>query len=132
MALKLKDNKIFEWIDWIFLNLIIDNSERIEVKSWKYIINQWDKTDNHAYIIQLWDVSVEIDWKQIKVLWEWDIFWEISLITNEPRTASIKSITDLVLLKINKTILKKIIKELKNWKEIQDKIFKRILENNKR
>ena len=132
MALRLKDNKIFEWIDWLFLNLIIDNSERVQIKSWEYIINQWATDDNHAYIIQIWEVWVIIEWKQIKTLWEWDIFWEISLITKEPRTASIKALSNLILLKINKKILEKIIKELKNWKEIQKIIFDRIMENNKR
>ena len=130
MALRLKENKIFEWINSIFLNLLVDNSQRVEVKAWEYIITQWNKTDNHAYIIQQWDVNVEIDWEVIKTLWEWDIFWEISLITNEPRTASIKATSNLILLQINKVILEKIIRELKNWKEIQKIIFKRITENN--
>ncbi len=132
MALRLKDNKIFEWINSRFLNLLVDNSNRIEIKEWEYVITQWDITDNHAYIIQQWEVDVEIDWKLIKPLWDWDIFWEISLITNEPRTASIKAISDLKLLQINKVILDKIIKELPNWKEIQKIIFNRIMENNKR
>lgn len=132
MALRLKDNKIFEWIDWLFLNLVIDNSERVQIKSWEYIINQWVTADHHAYIIQIWEVWVIIDWKQIKILWEWEIFWEISLITEEPRTASVKALSDVILLKINKVILEKIIKELKNWKEIQKIIFDRIMENNKR
>jgi CRP-like cAMP-binding protein len=36
------------------------------------------------------------------------------LITNEKRTASVKAETDLVLLKINKELLHRIIKEFKN------------------
>lgn len=132
MSLILKNNKIFEWIDWAFINLLIDNSKRIEAKEWEYIITQWSKDYDSAYIIQLWEVSVIMNWKKIKTLWEWDIFWEISLITKEPRTASIITTTNSILLKINKKILNKIIKELKNWKEIQKNIFNRIMENNKK
>jgi hypothetical protein len=43
----------------------------------------------------------------------------------------VKSETDLVLLKINKDLLQKIIKEFKNWKEIQKELIKRIQENHK-
>ncbi|MDR0772376.1 MAG: cyclic nucleotide-binding domain-containing protein [Candidatus Peribacteria bacterium] len=42
------------------------------------------------------------------------MFGEIALITNEKRTASVKAETDLVLLKINKELLHRIIKEFKN------------------
>ena len=132
MALKLKDNKIFEWISGSFLNLIVDNSKRVNVSNQEIIITQWDTSDNHAYVIQKWEVSVIIDNKEVKKLWEWDIFWEIALITNEPRTATIKANDDCILLQINKIILEKVIKELKNWKEIQKVIFERIMENNKR
>lgn len=131
MSIKLKDIYIFEWIDNTFINLIIDNSRRVEIWSWKYIIKQWDSSDNAAYIIQDWSVGVEIDWKEVKELKEWNIFWEIALITDEPRTASIKAKTLTVLLKINKELLQTIIKEFKNWKEIQKTVFERIMENHK-
>jgi hypothetical protein len=44
----------------------------------------------------------------------------------------VKAETDLVLLKINKELLHRIIKEFKNWKKIKEEIIKRIQENHKR
>lgn len=131
MAIKLRDIYLFEWIDKDLIHFIVDNSRRVEYVVWDYIIHQWEKSDNVAYIIQEWKAEVEIDWKIINSLWEWDVFWEIALITNEERTASVRAVTDLVLLKINKDLLHKIIKEFKNWKEIQAEIIKRIKENHK-
>jgi CRP-like cAMP-binding protein len=132
MALILKNNKLFEWIDSVFLNTLVDNSTRLKINSWEYILKQFDENNHFAYFIQQWDVEIEIDWNIIKTVWEWEIFWEIALITNEKRTASVKATTDLVLLQINKVILEKMIRELPNWKEIQKTIFSRIMENNKR
>lgn len=131
MALILKNNKLFEWIDWTFLNLLVDNSKRLKINSWEYVIRQNEENNHFAYFIQKWDVDIEIDWKFIKTIWEWELFWEIALITNEKRTASVKAKTDLILLQINKVILKKMIKELPNWKETQKTIFNRIMENKK-
>lgn len=132
MSIKLKDIYLFEWIDSDFINLIVDNSRRLEINSWEYIIRQWENSDDSAYIIQDWNAIVEIDWKEVKELTEWNIFWEIALITDEPRTASIKAKSSVVLLKINKELLHKIMKEFKNWREIQKIVFERIMENHKK
>ncbi len=129
MTLKLKDIYLFQWIDSELINKIIDNSRRVEVKEWDYIIHQWENSNNEAYIIQKWNASVEIDWKQVNTIKTWEIFWEIALITDENRTASIKALENLVLLKINKELLHTIIKEFKNWKDIQKTVYDRIIQN---
>ena len=132
MAIKLKDIKLFEWIDMEYINMIIDSSRRIEKKSWDIIIFQWEKSSGFAYIIQEWSVAIEIDAKVVNKLEEWGLFWEIALITNEDRTASVIAETDTILLQIDKTLLHTIIKKFKNWKEVQDAFMKRILENIKK
>lgn len=129
MTIALKDIYIFQWIDKEFINTIIDNSKRVNFKTWEYIIKQWDISDWFAYIIQAGKIEIEKDSKKIAIINEWNIFWEIALITNEPRTASVKSITDVILLQINKELLTSIIKKFKNWKDIQIKMFERIMEN---
>ncbi len=129
MNLKLKDIYLFQWIDIELINKIIDNSRRVNIEKWDYIIHQWEKSNNEAYIIQKWKASVEIDSKEVNIINPWEIFWEIALITDENRTASIKALEDLVLLKINKELLHTIIKEFKNWKDIQKTVYERIMQN---
>ncbi len=132
MAIKLKDIYLFQDINLNLINKIIDNSRTIEVKAWEEIIKQWDNSDDNAYIIKNWIAKVIIWDRVIKTLKVWDIFWEIALITNEPRTATIKALTNLKLLKLNKELLHNIIKEFPNWKEIQKILINRITENAKR
>jgi CRP-like cAMP-binding protein len=127
--IKLKDIYLFQWLNKQFLDLIVDNSRRVNVNTGEYVVKQWDKSNNEAYIILEWEVIVEINWKIVNTISEWNIFWEIALITDESRTASIKASKDLILLKINKELLHNIIKNFTNWKEIQKIIFERIQEN---
>ncbi|MDD3646097.1 MAG: cyclic nucleotide-binding domain-containing protein [Candidatus Gracilibacteria bacterium] len=132
MSIKLKDIYLFEGIDSDFINLIVDNSRRLEINSGEYIIRQGENSDDSAYIIQDGNAIVEIDGKEVKELTEGNIFGEIALITDEPRTASIKAKSSVVLLKINKELLHKIMKEFKNGREIQKIVFERIMENHKK
>jgi len=127
--MKLKDIYLFKDVNTNLAHNIIDNSRTIEVKEDEEIIKQWDKSDNNAYIIKSWIAHVVIDWRNIKTLKAWDIFGEIALITDEPRIATIKAITNMKLLKINKNLLFDIIKQFPNWDEIQKTMIKRITEN---
>ncbi len=127
--IKLKDIYLFQWISKEFIDMIVDNSRRLEIKDWEYILKQGDKSNDEAYIIQSGKVIVEIDWKIVNTITEWNIFWEIALITDEPRTASIKASWDIILLKINKELLQNIIKKFENWKEIQKVLYERIMMN---
>jgi len=132
MAIKLKDIELFEGIDLQTIWYIIDNSRRETFSAWEAIIKQWEKTNGSAYIIQEWTVRVEIDWNEITKLNEWEVFWEIALITDEPRVASVIAESNIVTLKIDKELLHTIIKEFKNWKQIQEVLMKRIIENTKK
>ena len=132
MTLSLKDIYFFQWVNKELIEKIIDNSRRITKKAWEIIISQAEDSDNNAYIIQKWTVIVEINNNFITQLREWNVFGEIALITNEPRTATVKAETDVTLLKINKNLLLSIIKEAPNWKEIQKKVFERIMQNLKK
>ncbi len=132
MAIKLKDIYLFQDININLANKIIDNSRTIEIKAWENIIKQGEKSNNNAYIIKNWIAKVIIWDRVIKTLKAWEIFWEIALITNEPRTATIKAMTNIKLLQINKELLHNIIKEFPNWKEIQKIMMERILENNEK
>ncbi len=129
MAIKLKDIKLFEWIDLEYVNMIVDNSRRVEYIKDDVIIVEWDKSDWAAYIIQKGSVNVIIDWEVKNVIEEGWFFWEIALITDEPRTATVMANDNLVLLKIDKELLHTIIKKFKNGVEIQKTLMSRIKDN---
>ena len=132
MAIKLKDLKIFEGVNLAAINMIIDNARRQEYNSWDIIITAWENSDWNAYIIQEGEVWVFMDKKEITTIGEGEIFGEIALITNEPRTASIVAKKDLATLRINKELLDMIIKNFENWSDIKKVIMERILENLKK
>ena len=119
---------LFEWFEKDFLKEIETNSKICDYKSWEIIINQWENPSD-AYIISSGIVGVIKDEKMINTIFEWDIFWEISLVTNEPRTATIIAQTDVKLLSFNKETLVKIIKNHKNWEIIKSTILNRIIQN---
>lgn len=129
MSIKIKDIKLFEWVDVEYIAMIIDNSRRIEKKANDVIIHEWAESNGCAYIIQEWIVRVEMNWTEISKLKEWDFFWEMALINVEVRTASIIANTDVILLQIDKELLHTIIKKFKNWFNIQRTFMERILNN---
>lgn len=131
MLVKLKDLYLFEWINLAEMNAIIDNSRRSEFKRWEIIMKQWETSDWNAYIIQKWSVIIERNWKIITTLHEWDIFWELALITEESRSADITAESDLILLKINKTLLFDIIRKFENWNSLKKTMIQRVKENAK-
>jgi len=132
MSIKLKDLRIFEWVNLAAINMIIDNARRQEYNLGDIIITAWEKCDWNAYIIQEGEVWVFMNEKEITTIGEWEIFGEIALITNEPRTASIVAKKDLATFRVNKELLDMIIKNFENWVEIKKVIMERILENLKK
>lgn len=129
IMISLKDIYLFKDISPEFINFVIDNSRRMEVEAWKTILKQGDFSNLEAYIIQDWEAEVSIYEKVVKNLLPWEIFGEIALVTNEPRTATVTAKTDMILLKINQELLHKILKEFPNGSEIQKTMRDRIMEN---
>ncbi len=127
--IKLKDIYLFKNLELELLKFIIDNSRRVEFAAEDIIIKEWEKSDWNAYILQKWQAVVNKDYENLSMLEAPDIFWEIALITDEPRTATIEAKTEIIALKINKKLLCKIIKEFPNWDKIQKIIQSRIMEN---
>lgn len=127
---KIRNLYIFEWFEEEFLNKILDKSKIENFSKWEYIIKEWEISKS-AYVIVNWIVSVEKKSKVVNTIFEWDIFWEISLVTNEKRTASVKAETDLKLLILEKEVLFEILRNVPNWEIIQKTILNRIIMNNK-
>lgn len=127
---KIKKLYIFEWFEKSFLEKIINQSKVENFNKWDVVISEWEKSWK-AFVIISGIVSIIKSWKNINTLFEWDIFWEISLVTNEKRTATVKAETDIKALTFDKNTLLEIINTLPNWELIKNTILNRIIMNNK-
>ena len=121
---------IFEWIDKKTIEWIIFNCPEKKFINWEKVLIEWDISNGEWYIIKSWSVSISINWKKIATLNAWNIFWEIALLNEEERTATVTakwdisvlilSIDDLINMinndnnSINKTIMKRIEENLEN------------------
>lgn len=119
---------IFEWFDSNLLDEILNKSTIKDFKTWDVIIKEWDEASS-AYVIIEWYVNVSKNGQDISTIFEWDIFWEIALVTNEKRTATITADDDLKVIELNKETLLEIIKLVPNWDVIKNTILNRIMQN---
>lgn len=121
------DLKIFYWLEKETIDYIVNNSDKEKFSFWETIISQWEESNWKWYIILSWEVEVEIWWKQIAKLWDWEIFWEIALLNEEERTATIKAISDVETIVLSQDTL---IEMINNWNETINKDIMNRLEQN--
>ena len=76
----------------------------------EYIFKQGEK-GNKAYLLLDGRVAIEVDGKKVSEISEMEIFGEMSLILNKPRTASIKALRPSIVLPIDQKILKDLLSE---------------------
>jgi CRP-like cAMP-binding protein len=116
--------EIFKWIERDVIENILLNSLDRKYLAWEMIITEWENSNGEWYIIKHGKVSISIKWSKIAELNSWDIFWEIALLNEEERTASVVALTDIEVIvltydnlidminndanKINKTIMNRI------------------------
>ena len=70
----------------------------------EYIFRQGEKGDK-AYLLLDGRVAIEINDKKVAEISEMEVFGEMSLILQKPRTASIKALKPTIVLPIDKKIL---------------------------
>lgn len=76
--------------------------------------------DAHFYIVEKGRIQVftkSIDGKRINIceVNEGESFGEFAMLGNQPRTASVEALTDVVLIRISETGFETLISELPNW-----------------
>lgn len=118
--------KIFAGIDKEIVKNLLNNLEKESYLSGQIILNQWDENNWKGYIIISGQVDVIINSEKVTSLWEWEIFWEITLLNEEDRTATIIAKTDLELLVISQESLLEIMNE-DNF--LNKEIMRRVQEN---
>lgn len=101
-----RDLKIFHGIDDATLGSIIRNSKIKTFQTGETILRQSEPSNGEWYIIRKGSVQVEINGNTITQLKSGDIFWEIALLNEEERTATITAIAPLEVIVISQdTIL---------------------------
>lgn len=119
--------KIFEGIPNEVVQKIINNSPIRKYNPKEIIIREWDDPSSEAFIIKEWNVAVFIWQDKVAELGSWDIFWEMWLLNEEPRSASVLAISEVEVFVINFDTLMEMIS---NWSEVINKtVIKRIEEN---
>ncbi len=118
--------KIFSWIDREIIKNIIDWLEQKSYISGQIIMNQWDENNWEWYIIISGWVDVIINSEKVTSLWAWEVFWEIALLNEEDRTATVMANSDLELLVITQDSILQIMNEDNS---LNKEIMRRVQEN---
>ena len=127
------DTRFFEDIPFLQsleekdLRVIMNFVERKVYKKGDVIITQGEKGDG-MYVIMFGDVGVNKNGNNVATLHNNDFFGEVSLITNEPRGATITALTDKVsVLFLSRMSFDRIKEKLDP--SIREEILRRIQEN---
>lgn len=119
--------KIFHWIDDEVVKEILTRSSKETFPKDFTIIEEWAFPDWKGYIINSGDVSVSIAGQKIVRLYEWNMFGEIALLNEEPRTATVVAESDVEVIVLSQDILLEMIQNDDNT--INKEIMRRMEEN---
>lgn len=120
---------IFEGLTPDEVNYFALMCEPIDYKVGSIVIREGSESDGRAYFIEEGNAEVIQNGKIIAQLKTGDIFGEIALITNDPRSASIRAKSDLQVLVLHRDDFLMLAKKSGRFPDIQKEIFRRIREN---
>ena len=110
--------KIFEWIDKETIKKIVDDCEVREYLDGEIIMMENDASNWEWYIIKSGNVEIIIWWTRVAELGVWDIFWEIALLNEEDRTATVRAIKNLKVFVLN---IDHLMEMINNWSNLINK-----------
>ncbi|MDD5377456.1 MAG: cyclic nucleotide-binding domain-containing protein [Candidatus Gracilibacteria bacterium] len=120
---------IFEGLTQKEIAYFIMMSETLHFSKGATIMSEGDVSDNRAYLIESGSVDIYRQGMKIATLHEGDIFGEMALITNEPRSASVVSHADTEVLAFGKDEFLMLYKQSGLYEDIKRKIFMRVKGN---
>ena len=91
-------------------NIIMSKNQKQKFLPDDYVFKQGEKGDK-AYLLLDGRVAIEVNGKKVAEISEMEIFGEMSLILNKPRTASIKALKPSIVLPIDQKILSDLLSE---------------------
>lgn len=119
--------EIFKWIEENIVEEIILSCEEKSYKQWEIILIEGSLSNWEWYIIKSWKVKISIKWQKVAELSSGNIFWEIALLNEEERTATVEALenTEVIVLTLDNLI--NLINNDAN--KINKEIIRRIEEN---
>ena len=124
---KVETLKIFRGITPEIVDSILAKCEKKTFLAGEVIIRENEYPNETWYIIESGSVKVSVSNKKIVELWVGDIFWEIGLLNDEPRTATVTALEETRCLLITREILFEMINNDDN--SINKEIMRRMEEN---
>ena len=118
---------IFKWIERETVESIIANCEEENFAEGELIMIQWTPSNGKWYIIKKWSVKISINWTKIVDLSAGNIVWEIALLNEEERTATVEATSDTTMIVLTLDDLIDMINSDEN--NINKEIMRRIEEN---
>ncbi len=118
--------KIFQGLDKTIIRNIIENCESRDYSDWEMIIMEGEESNWEGYILKAGRVAISIWGNHIVDLSSGDIFWEIALLNEEERTATVYSQWDIEVIVLR---LPDIIKMISLDDTINKTVIERIEEN---
>ncbi len=120
---------IFDWLSKQEVAYFLLMWQNQIFKKWEIIIKEWEPSNNQAYVIKSGSVNISKTWQYITNLKSWDIFWELALIVDEPRFATVTAHEDTEVLIFIKDDFLMLCQKSAKYEEIKNKILSRIKDN---
>jgi cGMP-dependent protein kinase len=120
---------IFEWLTQKEIAYFIMMSETRLYHKWVTILSEWDVSDNRAYLIEAGSVDIFRSGRKVDSLHSGDIFWEMALMADEARSASVIANTETEVLVFNKDEFLMLCRKSWLYEEIRWKILGRVKDN---
>lgn len=120
---------IFEGLTSDEVNYFALMCDPIDFSAGDTVMKEGDASDSRAFFVESGEVEVLKDGRFVATLGVGDIFGEIALITNDPRSATIRAKSDLQVLALHRDDFLMLAKKSGRFPEIQKEIFRRIREN---
>lgn len=119
--------KIFSWVEESIVNKILENSPIEKFIKNTVIFKEWEQSNWKWYVIKEWEIAVLVNQVELTELWKWEVFWEIALLNEEKRNATIVALTDVKLIVLTLDDMVDIINNDENL--VNKEIIRRIEEN---
>lgn len=120
---------VFEGLTQKEIAYFIMMSETKQFGKGAKILSEGDESNNSAYLIESGSVDVYRHGKKIDSLQSGDIFGEMALIADEPRSATIIANDDTEVLVLSKDEFLMLCKKSEIFEDIKRKILGRVKEN---
>jgi len=124
---KINNLKIFHGIQDEIVDDILSAAQREAFAPWSIIMEQWDHPNGSGYIIEDGSVDVWVNGESVAKLTPWDMFWEIALLNEEPRTATVVAESEVIAIVLSQEILFQMLENDNN--SINKEIMRRMEEN---